>query len=227
MDLRTQARLLRAIEQREVDPVSHVVSVPLDVRFVATTTKDLHKEVRCGRFRSDLLFRLNVITLKVPPLRERPAGLLALAELFVQKFAVINGRPARTISDDARYTLQRHTWPGNVRELENVLQRAVLTETGPSITPLALDIDASGDDDDRQTEESAHSCGNPAVLPTTGRTIEAVEKDMILDTLCQSRGNRSHTAAVLGISIRTLRNKLHAYERDGTRIPRPVVIGVA
>jgi two-component system response regulator FlrC len=227
MDLRMQAKVLRAIERREIDRVGGDRPVRVDVRIVATTNRDLQKEVRLGHFRADLLFRLNVITLKVPPLRERPADLPALADFFVRKFAQANGRPASTISPQALAVLQQHLWPGNVRELENVMHRAVLTETGPSITPSALDIDAFDASDEVGSAVATYPIEVPMAMSTAGRTIEAVEKDMILETLCQRKGNRSQTATVLGISIRTLRNKLHEYERGGTRIPRPVVVGVA
>jgi two-component system response regulator FlrC len=244
MDLRMQAKVLRAVQQREIDRVGGDRPVPVDVRIVATTNRNLQQEVRQGRFRSDLLFRLNVITLKVPPLRERPADIPALADYFARKFAQANGRSNFIVAPRALALLQQHTWPGNVRELENVMHRAVLIETGPSITSVVLDIDPSagpaiGTEDGSlgmvpsergwvpvDTGSVLPAAGR-TVLPTAGRTIEAVEKDMILDTLCQSRGNRSQAAAVLGISIRTLRNKLHEYERSGTPIPRPVVVAVS
>jgi two-component system response regulator FlrC len=243
MDLRMQAKVLRALQQREIDRVGGKGPVPIDVRIVATTNRNLQQEVRQGRFRADLLFRLNVITLKVPPLRERPADIPALADFFARKFARANGRSNGTVTPKALDQLQQHTWPGNVRELENVMHRAVLIETEASITSVALDIDtadATPDSGPRMAPLAPWSASLvpfdtssvlPPVLrgalPTAGRTIEAVEKDMILDTLCRSKGNRSQAAAVLGISIRTLRNKLHEYERNGTPIPRPVVIAVS
>jgi DNA-binding NtrC family response regulator len=225
MDLRIQAKVLRAIEQREIDRVGGDKPVRTDVRIVATTARDLQKEVRQGRFRADLLFRLNVITLKIPPLRDRHDDIPVLADFFVQRFARVSNRPVTTISPAAMAVLQKHVWPGNVREMENVIHRAVLTEAGPAITPAALEID---DYDETKTypAETPPALNTPATL-TAGRTIEAVEKDMILETLRQCRGNRSQTAIVLGISIRTLRNKLHEYERGGTPIPRPVVVAIA
>ncbi len=222
MDLRMQAKLLRAVQQREVDRVGGDWPVRVDVRIVATTNRNLQEEVRLGRFRTDLFFRLNVITLKVPPLRERPADIPALADAFARDFARENGRPARAVSPDAHAALLRHAWPGNVRELESVMYRAVLTEAGPCITPSAIDIDAAGPDIPGLASSLAERAA--AAVHTSGRTIQAVEKDMILDTLYQCKGNRGQTAAVLGISIRTLRNKLHEYEREGTRVPRPVVV---
>ena len=242
MDLRMQAKVLRAVQQREFDRVGGERLVHVDVRIVATTNRNLHEEVRLGRFRTDLFFRLNVITLKVPPLRERPADIPALADFFARTFAQANGRPGGTVSPEGHAMLLRHAWPGNVRELENVMHRAVLTETSPCIAPSALDIDAPGTapgnapgNDQGSNPSSAPDLASlaAAVAPehlaavhTSGRTIQAVEKDMILDTLYRCKGNRGQTASVLGISIRTLRNKLHEYERDGTRVPRPVVVAV-
>jgi DNA-binding NtrC family response regulator len=248
MDLRMQAKVLRAVQQREIDRVGGKAPVPIDVRIVATTNRNIQQEVRQGRFRADLMFRLNVITLKAPPLRERPADIPALADFFARKFARANGRSNGTVTPKALELLRQHTWPGNVRELENVMHRAVLIESGPSITSVTFDIDTGG-----ATADSGPGMAPPApgsaslapfdtspvppdgpkialrttTLPTAGRTIEAVEKDMILDALYRSKGNRSQAASVLGISIRTLRNKLHEYERDGTPIPRPVVIAVS
>jgi DNA-binding NtrC family response regulator len=223
MDLRMQAKVLRAVQQREIDRVGGNGPVKVDVRIVATTNRNLQQDVRCGRFRAELLFRLNVITLKVKPLRERPGDIAPLAEFFAQHFARQNGRPADTITPHAMTVLRQHSWPGNVRELENVMHRAVLTEAGPAITPAAIDIDTVGMVVADVPELVVEAAARPAL---TGRTIEAVEKDLILDTLWQSKGNRSQAAATLGISIRTLRNKLHEYERSGTPIPRQVVIAV-
>jgi DNA-binding NtrC family response regulator len=235
MDLRMQAKVLRAVQQREIDRVGGNRSVPVDVRIVATTNLDLQQLVRLGRFRADLLFRLNVLTLKVPPLRERPTEIPALADFFARKFALANDRSNGVVSPSAMALLLQHTWPGNVRELENVIHRAVLIETGSSISAAALDLEPA----DQETDEepvmapalslpcSTMPAATDVVLPTAGRTIEAVEKDMILDTLYRSKGNRSQAAAVLGISIRTLRNKLNEYERNGTAIPRPVIIAMS
>ena len=221
LDLRMQAKLLRAVQHREVDRVAGGPPVAVDCRIIATTNRNLAEEVRLGRFRADLFFRLNVIAMRVPPLRERLADIPALAALFVRQYAALNGRVAVPIAADAMDLLVRHSWPGNVRELENVMHRAVLTAAGPCITAHALDIDADEFPIDAAVPEGV------SAVHTAGRTIEAVEKDMILDTLRHCKGNRAQTAAVLGISIRTLRNKLHDYERNGTRIPRPVIVAVA
>jgi DNA-binding NtrC family response regulator len=225
MDLRTQAKVLRAVQQREIDRVGGSHPIRGDVRIVATTSRNLPEEVRQGRFRADLFFRLNVVRVKVPPLRDRPRDVPALAIHFAASFARANALPASTVSPEALAVLQRHSWPGNVRELENVMHRAVLTATGPCIGPAALDLDMPELAD--PAAQGVPAAQPPASVHTSGRTIEAVEKDMILDTLFRCKGNRGQTATVLGISIRTLRNKLHEYERDGTRIPRPVVVAVA
>jgi two-component system, response regulator FlrC len=233
--LRMQAKVVRAVQEGQIDRIGGSKPVRVNVRIVATTNRDIHKEVRLGRFRADLLFQLNVITLKVPPLRERPADVSALAEFFAGKFGQANGRPNSVVSPRALARLQQHDWPGNVRELENVMHRAVLMETGPMISSSALAIDTTGGtNDDATAEAPSGTVPQPiqradvrGILTTTGRTIEAVEKEMILDTLCQCKGNRSQAATVLGISVRTLRNKLHEYERAGTRIPRPVIVAVS
>ena len=235
MGLRMQAKVLRALQVREIDRVGGDKPVKVNVRIVATTNRDLQKEVRLGRFRADLLLQLNVVTLKVPPLRERPADVSALAAFFARKFAQANGRTNSEVLPGVLVKLQEHDWPGNVRELENVMHRAVLMETGPAITVSALAIDTADEAGDDGTAEALGATIPQAIaraeargiLTTAGRTIEAVEKEMILDTLCQCKGNRSQAATVLGISVRTLRNKLHEYERAGTRIPRPVIVAVS
>ena len=224
MGPRTQAMLVRLLGDRDLG------RLPFDIRLVATTNRDLQHEVRLGRFSADLYFRLNVVTVKVPPLRTRPLDIAALAEAFAQRFAVANGRPATAISPAALERLARHSWPGNVRELANVVQRAVLAEAGPRVSEASVDIDHLDDAANRG------ACGVPSQLtagvlgsavPTEGRTIEAVEQDMILAALYSCKANRSEAALVLGISTRTLRNKLRAYKQAGIRIPHPVVVAVS
>jgi two-component system, response regulator FlrC len=219
LDARMQAKLLRAVQDCEGQGYGVGNQRQAGVRIVATTSRPLTDEVQQGRFRPDLFFRLNVMTLKIPALRHRPGDIGPLAAVFARHFAAKNKSPALPVSAEALAVLHRHTWPGNVRELENVMHRAVLTEAGPEITVASLEIEEPWG----ATALAPKSTG----VHTTGRTIEAVEKDMILDTLSQCRGNRVRTATVLGICPRTLRNKLHEYERDGTRIPRPVVVAVA
>ncbi|MGI4951368.1 MAG: sigma 54-interacting transcriptional regulator [Janthinobacterium lividum] len=232
LDARAQTRLLRTLQLHEQSALAGGPRRP-DVRIVATASRPLMDEVARGAFRADLFFRLNVMTLKVPALRDRPGDILPLAALFAQRFDQHFAQhfdpradtSAPVFSPDAVAALQAHAWPGNVRELENVIHRAVLTNGAPILTAACLDIERQ-----RPAAEPAPPEAPPAEatgVHTSGRTIEAVEKDMILETLYRCRGNRAQTAGVLGISIRTLRNKLHEYERDGTRIPRPVIVAVA
>ena len=133
MDVRLQAKLLRAIQERVIDRVGGTKPVPVDIRIIATSNRNLAEAVRDGTFREDLLFRLNVVNLKIPPLRERPADVIELAQHFIKKYADANGVPARPLSAEARRALVLNRWPGNVRELENTLHRAVLLATGDEI----------------------------------------------------------------------------------------------
>ena len=133
MDVRLQAKLLRAIQERVIDRVGGGKPVPVDIRIIATSNRNLTEAVREGKFREDLLFRLNVVNLKIPPLRERPADITELAQYFVKKYSEANGLPVRPLSAEARRALSVNRWPGNVRELENTLHRAVLLSSGPEI----------------------------------------------------------------------------------------------
>src|SRR6188472_1634707 len=133
MDARLQAKLLRAIQERVIDRVGGTRPVAVDIRIIATSNRDLAEAAREGKFREDLLFRLNVVNLKIPPLRERPADVIELAQHFAKKYADANGGPLHPISAEARKALSLHRWPGNVRELENTIHRAVLLTTGPEI----------------------------------------------------------------------------------------------
>jgi DNA-binding NtrC family response regulator len=206
--------------------------VHVDVRLLATTNRDLQEDVRLGRFRADLYFRLNVISVKIPPLRDRPGDIAPLAAFFATKFADINARTCRTVSPEAIVLLARHPWPGNVRELESVIHRGVLLGIGETITPAAIEFDCDPPPPTTATAASAEPATELVdqvahIVPMVGRTIEGVEKDLILATFVRCLGDKCKTATVLGISIRTLRNKLHDYERSGTRIPRPVVVALA
>ena len=130
IDVRLQAKLLRAIQERVIDRVGGTRPVPIDIRIIATSNRNLAEAVREGIFREDLLFRLNVVNLKIPPLRERPADVIELADYFIKKYAAANGVPARPLSPEARRTLTLNYWPGNVRELENTMHRSVLMARG-------------------------------------------------------------------------------------------------
>jgi two-component system, response regulator FlrC len=224
IDVRLQAKLLRAIQERVIDRVGGTRPVPIDIRIIATSNRNLAEAVREGTFREDLLFRLNVVNLKIPPLRERPADVIGLAEYFVKKYAAANGAPTRALSAESRRTLTLNYWPGNVRELENTMHRAVLMATGDEIGPEAiLTPDGVRIDQQRSAPAVAHAAfaAEQVSRGLVGRTVAEVERDLILETLKHCLGNRTHAANVLGISIRTLRNKLNEYAADGVQVPPP------
>ncbi|HEV2518359.1 MAG TPA: sigma-54 dependent transcriptional regulator [Devosia sp.] len=225
MDVRLQAKLLRAIQERLIDRVGGTKPVPVDIRIIATSNRNLGEAVKEGSFREDLLFRLNVVNLKLPPLRERPGDTAALADHFVDKYAKANGLGRRVLSAEARDALLRAPWPGNVRELENTLHRAVLLSGGEIIGPEAISMpDGTGLSEvvamasvATQAAQTAETISRAMV----GRTVADVERDLILDTLDHVLGNRTHAANILGISIRTLRNKLNQYADEGVAVPGP------
>jgi len=235
MDVRLQAKLLRAIQEKEIDRLGGGAPVKVDVRLIATTNRDLSAEVRAGRFREDLYFRLNVVALRLPALRERPADIAPLAEHFARKYAEVNGLAYRPLAPAALVRLAAHHWPGNVRELENTLHRAVLLAAGETIGAEAIELGplpvpaepdlpplphhlaargAAGAD-----PRSPAAPGDVGVL--VGRTVADVERDLILHTLGHCLGNRTHAATILGISIRTLRNRLRDYAASGLAVPPP------
>ena len=213
MDVRLQAKLLRAVQEREIDRLGGAGPVKVNVRILATTNRDLLAEVARGTFREDLYFRLNVVSLRVPPLRERPGDVAALAEHFARRYAELNGLPYRPVSPAALVRLTAHGWRGNVRELENTIHRAVLLADGAEIGPEAIEL-APG----AGTPPPSSPAGIAALV---GRTMEDVERDLILHTLGHTIGNRTHAATILGISIRALRNKLRDYAAQGALVPPP------
>src|SRR5262245_28230591 len=224
IDVRLQAKLLRAIQERVIDRVGGTRPVPVDIRIIATSNRNLADAVRQGTFREDLLYRLNVVNLKLPPLRERPADILELAQHFAKLYAQANGLPFRLLSADARRQLVLNRWPGNVRELENTIHRAVLLAVGPEIGPEAiLAPDGAKLAATRQPQAVAHAtlAAEQVTRALVGRTVADVERDLILETLKHCLGNRTHAANILGISIRTLRNKLNEYADDGVAVPPP------
>ena len=224
MDVRLQAKLLRAIQERVIDRVGGGQPVPVDIRIIATSNRNLTDAVREGKFREDLLFRLNVVNLKIPPLRERPADIVELAQYFVKKYSAANGLPVRPLSAEARRALSVNRWPGNVRELENTMHRAVLLSSGAEIgVDGILTPDGGRLDQARGTGAVAHAAmaAEQVTRDLVGRTVAEVERDLILETLKHCLGNRTHAANILGISIRTLRNKLNEYAADGVPIPPP------
>jgi DNA-binding NtrC family response regulator len=226
MDIRLQAKLLRAIQEREIDRVGGSKPVPVNIRIIATSNRILQEAVIRGEFRKDLLYRLNVMNLHIPPLRERPNDLSALADYFVEKYATANGF-VRTLSDAARERIHCASWLGNVRELENAMHRAVILARTSEIsvddlrTPDGRPVQGNALD---ATAERAVNAAEIAIREATirvGQTVAEVEQDLILQTLDHCLGNRTHAANILGISIRTLRNKLRAYQDAGIEVAAP------
>jgi two-component system response regulator FlrC len=226
MDARLQAKLLRAIQEREIDRVGGTKPVKVDIRIIATSNRDLADAVKHGTFREDLLYRLNVVNLRLPALRERPKDILALARHFAHKYAEANGVPFRPLGSMTERVLLNHSWRGNVRELENTIHRAVLLANGNEIGPEAIrlpdgtQVGASSRGDLPAPVQAAVDNAALVTRGLVGRTVADVERDLILDTLDHCLGNRTHAANILGISIRTLRNKLREYSDSGLAIPQ-------
>ena len=232
MALHLQPKLLRALQERMIDRVGGNAPVKVDIRVIATSNRDLAAEVAKGTFREDLLFRLNVLNLKLPALRQRPADIEILAGHFAKKYAQANGLPERPISPEAIVELKASPWHGNVRELENTMHRAVLLARTDTIGPEAIRLpdgsrpgaalrgaqaaEGTAEDNDGNVDSALATARN-----LVGRTVADVERDLILNTLHHCLGNRTHAANILGISIRTLRNKLKQYTDEGLPVPIP------
>jgi DNA-binding NtrC family response regulator len=224
--------LLRAVQEREIDRVGGSKPVKINVRLLATSNRDLEKAVRDGDFRGDLFFRLNVVNLRVPALRDRPQDIELLANFFADKYAEANDITRKPIGQEALKSLHAHNWPGNVRELENTLHRSVLLSQGDELVIDAQMLELSGSTTTALPQHAA-TAQNPSIASTegtsglVGRTVAAVERDLIIDTLQHCLGNRTHAANILGISIRTLRNKLKLYTASGMPVPMPGEIGTS
>jgi DNA-binding NtrC family response regulator len=288
MHPRLQAKLLRAIQEKEIDRIGSSQPVKVNVRLIATSNRNLEAEVRSGNFREDLYFRLNVFSVAIPSLRERPADIPMIAEHFLKKYAEANGLGDKRLTEDAMLMLKSHHWRGNVRELENTMHRAVLLSRGEEVGPEAIMLtskllapegsaQASIPSDSpvanpfagpggtvpaapsqpqqpstplvvppqgalpnsygppkggkpgpygmaaNSSAAAAASAGNSGagLAALIGRTVADVERDLILETLTHCLGNRTHAANILGISIRTLRNKLKQYGDEGRSVPTP------
>lgn len=227
MDLGLQAKLLRVLQESEVDRVGGSETVKVDVRVLATTNRDIEESVKAKEFRQDLFFRLNVIPLKLPPLKNRGNDVMLLAQFFVNKYAQEYGLPKLAFSDNARNWLTGYDWPGNVRELQNLMERAVLLAGAGPIEECHFLIDS---DSWPIPEELPDEAPAPVAAPAEGdeNLGEAMSKDMplseieriaILKRLEQTEGNRTQAAELLGISVRTLRNKIADYKKKGLEVP--------
>ena len=228
-----QAKLLRAIQEKEITRIGNNSPVKVDVRLIATSNRNLEESVAKGEFREDLYFRLNVVNIDLPPLRDRPGDIMQLAQLFADKYAEQNGVEKKKIAADTIEKLKAAPWKGNIRELENVMHRAVLVSIEDELEADAVQVTGASTNAAAATAAKAAetaSADNATTAPSTventgavetlvGRTISDVERDMILNTLDHCLGNRTHAANILGISIRTLRNKLNQYKDEGTDVP--------
>jgi len=197
----TQVKLLRVVQQREVIPVGATDAEPIDVRIIAATNRDLEEEIKRGNFRRDLFYRLNVIAIHLPPLRQRLDDIPLLAEAFLQSTGVQRGEPPKRLSEDALELLGDYGWPGNVRELENALERAVILSPGSVIGVTALP--------ERLAERRAEPLVSERV--TQNPTLETIEKAYILWVLQSEQGNKTRAAETLGIDPSTLHRKLARY----------------
>lgn len=200
----TQVKLLRVLQQREVIPVGATEAKPVHARVIAATNRDLDEEIKRGNFRSDLFYRLNVISIVLPPLRKRPDDIPLLAEAFLNRAAETSGEPLRTLSAEALEAMQSYPWPGNVRELENALERAAILVKGSSIPLSAL------------PERVAEPRSDPLVRDTAqaNPTMDTIERAYILWVLENEGGNKPRAAEILGIDPSTLHRKLARYDLD-------------
>ena len=208
MDLSLQAKLLRVLQENEIDRVGGREPVAVDIRVVATTNRELAKEVEKGSFREDLFYRLNVIPLRLPALRERSEDIEPLARHFLAKYSAANRKKDLSLDQETVRVLTGHRWPGNVRELENIIERAVLLCRSGVIRPTDLLLEV----------KPSQAAAKPAVSFSPGKTIKEMERTMIEAALGETNGNRTHAAKMLGISVRTLRNKLSEYRREAALV---------
>jgi DNA-binding NtrC family response regulator len=204
-----QVKLLRVLEERQVMRVGGSDLIDVDFRLIAATNRDLEKEVAEGRFREDLYYRLKVVTLRIPPLRERPGDLPVLCEHFLAAFCQEHGKPLKHLGPEAMEVLARYAWPGNVRELRNVLESSVIFHQGIEIGPQDLPSEVR--------ESTAVSATGAPVQAAVGqpRTMEEIERQAILETLSRTGGHRAKAADTLGIGLRTLQRKLKEYKDQG------------
>ena len=203
MSVTTQTKLLRVLQEKEFEPLGSSRTIKTDVRVIAASNKDLEREVKEGRFREDLFYRLNVVPVSLPPLRERREDIPALAAHFFAVYREKNRKELKDISGKAMDMLMRYEWPGNIRELENCMERAVILARGEIIAPADLPPIIQSLSREREIQGLN--------LPS-GISLQEVERTLILKTLEDTGGNRSRAAEILGINLRTLQNKLREYE---------------
>jgi two-component system response regulator FlrC len=212
LELGLQAKLLRVLQEKEVQRISAPKPIHVDFRLVVTTNRDLRAEVRERRFREDLFYRLQVVPVRLSPLRERPDDVPILVEHFLRRHA-LRRRPLPVIAPETMDLLRGQEWPGNVRELENLIERLVLTRPNQTVEPRDLGLPPASES---RGSQDLVGCELPPV-----RTLRDMERWMISETLKRLQGNRTRAARELGISLRTLRNKINEYEIfDPETLPR-------
>ena len=212
-DVKIQAKLLRAIQEKEIDRIGGKAPIKVDTRIIATSNRNLDECVKNGTFRQDLYYRLNVVNINIPPLKDRPDDIIVLAKHFAKKYSELNDIPLKEMTPAAEQKLLNYLWPGNVRELENTVHRAVLLSTGDKIDEDAILLDEI----DAVINPAAGTEMSGAEF--VGSTVASMERNLIIDTLKHTMGNRTTAANILGISIRTLRNKLKQYQDEGFEVP--------
>jgi DNA-binding NtrC family response regulator len=207
-----QGKLLRVLEDKAFRRVGGTRDIQVSVRIVAATNKDLAKEVEEGRFRGDLYFRLKVIPIEIPPLRNRVEDLLPLAEGFIRHFDRELRRSVERLDDEARALMKTYPWPGNVRELRNAIERGVLLSDGPTLTPedLPSEIRSVGEKDDGPK----HANSDPFRLPAAGVNLETLERDFVVQALARSRGNRTRAAQLLGLNRDQIRYRIEKFQLE-------------
>ncbi|ADD69082.1 two component, sigma54 specific, transcriptional regulator, Fis family [Denitrovibrio acetiphilus DSM 12809] len=226
--LHLQAKLLRVLQEKEVERLGGTKPFKINVRILATTNKVLKKEVDEGNFREDLYYRLNVISIELPPLRERKEDIMELATFFAEKYAQINGKGSCKMTDDAVKALLDYDWPGNVRELEHTIERAVVLCRDGVISERNLFLHGitinqfMTDKQELAAADSYTGCETTEDSVSAGidfaGTIAEMERELIIKTLKETGGNRTKAADMLGITVRTLRNKLNEYKENGLNI---------
>ena len=212
-DVKIQAKLLRAIQEKEIDRIGGKAPIKVDTRIIATSNRNLDECVKNGTFRQDLYYRLNVVNINIPPLKDRTDDIIVLAKHFAKKYSELNDIPLKEMTPAAEQKLLNYLWPGNVRELENTVHRAVLLSTGDKIDEDAILLD----DIDAVINPAAGTEMSGAEF--VGSTVASMERNLIIDTLKHTMGNRTTAANILGISIRTLRSKLKQYQDEGFEVP--------
>ncbi len=215
MQPQLQSKLLRVLQEEEIDRLGGYQPIKVDIRLISTTNRDIEKEVKEGRFRADLYYRINVITVKIPPLRERREDIELLANFFLEKFSRLYNKNIKGFTDSAFNFLKNYDFPGNVRELKNMIERAVLTCENTMIDVKYL-TDPFSQENFKELQKSSSEIGiNFAPNNIEIKSLAELEREAILKALEVCKGNKTRAAELLGITVRTLRNKLKQYEEQG------------